>query len=679
MKKESAQNNSGLTSDNQLIEELNTYRIELELQNDELRQAQQDLQTALLKYSSLYDFAPVGFLTISAKGSIIETNLTAAKMLGTVRKHLINQKITAFIVMEDEDKFYLHGKQVLADQNTDRKQHCELRMKTKKGSPFFVSMESIAIREGTDRRLDRFSTVITDITKRRLAEDALRDSEERFRNLAETANDAIIGMDENARVSLWNPAATKIFGFTSEEAIGNDLHALITPKRYRERARSAAKKFFETGTGAFVGRSVEVVGLNKDGTEFPIELSISRMKTGDVWNAAAIVKDIGARKRNEAELAKIDKLKATGILAGGIAHDFNNLLTGILANIGPVKIPLSPDSKDFKRLERAETACRNATDLTQQLLTFSKGGAPVKEIVSLSCILHESVDFCLSGSTAKPQFSISDDLRAINADKAQINHVIQNIIINANQAMPHGGIITISAENIELDDINTLALEAGDYVKVSITDQGTGIPENDLKNIFDPYFSTKEKGHGLGLAVCHSVIQNHRGSIVAESSFEDGSILKIYLPASREQVASGPVIIETLLSDVPGGRILVMDDEDFIRDTLGDLLPEYGFEVEVVVNGDKVIERYKKEKESGHPFNAVVLDLTIPGGIGGEETLKKLLEYDPQVKAIASSGYADGPVMANPGEYGFKGAVSKPYKVSILSNLLRDLLTEDSP
>jgi signal transduction histidine kinase/ActR/RegA family two-component response regulator len=387
------------------------------------------------------------------------------------------------------------------------------------------------------------------------------------------------------------------------------------------------------------------------------------------------VRDITERKQLEEERQRVEKLESIGTLAGGIAHDFNNLLTGILGNITLAQRYVEPESQVADRLLEAERASLRAKDLTQQLLTFSTGGAPVKKTASIAELLQESATFALRGSKVRCEFSLPDDLWPVEVDEGQMSQVITNLILNADQAMPGGGTINIRAENTVIKGKGDLPLPKGNYIKITVKDQGIGIPKKHLAKIFDPYFTTKQKGSGLGLATAYSIIKNHGGYITVESEVGVGTTFYIYLPASKKPA---PVKAKAKKeAPVRGkGRILVMDDEEMIRKMLSKMLPLDGYDVELAKDGAEAVELYKKARESGQPFDAVIMDLTIPGGMGGKEAIKKLLEIDPDVKAIVSSGYATDPIMADFKKYGFSAVVTKPYSFGELEKTLRNMLTE---
>jgi PAS domain S-box-containing protein len=404
---------------------------------------------------------------------------------------------------------------------------------------------------------------------------------------------------------------------------------------------------------------------------------------GSTVEGIGITQDITERKRLEETSLQAQKLESVGILAGGIAHDFNNILTGILGNISLAKIATSPESKVFKRLTEAENATDHATTLAKQLLTFSKGGVPIRETAYAMNLIKDSVSFSLRGSNISYEYSIQEDLWPVDMDMGQINQVISNLVINARHAMPGGGLLKVGAENITIgtdkEDTMDGLLKEGQYIKISIDDNGTGIGKEHLDKIFDPYFTTKEKGSGLGLATSYSIIKKHSGHITVESQIGAGTTFSIYLPASKKKIAGdkgreGPAA-SLKEKKHKGMKVLVMDDEAVIRDVVGEMLTSLGYEVDFAIEGDEAIGMYRKAKESGEPFGAVIMDLTIPGGMGGKEAVKKLLEIDPGVKVIVSSGYYNDPIMANFRNYGFSGVINKPYTITDLGAMLHQVIT----
>jgi signal transduction histidine kinase len=387
---------------------------------------------------------------------------------------------------------------------------------------------------------------------------------------------------------------------------------------------------------------------------------------------AALLEQMAERQRMEDEVLKARKIKSVGVLAAGIAHDFNNLLTGILGYVSLAKMVAQTDAQVVAYLTEAEQACQRATALTQQLLTFAKGGAPVRQTVSLGELLKECVSFVLLGANVRSDIQIAADLWPVDVDAGQINQVIHNIVLNAVQAMPGGGTVQVQAENVVLAAGLSFPLPEGRYVKITVHDSGCGIPKEVLANIFDPYFTTKPEGSGLGLTTAYAIVVKHDGYITIASEVGAGTTVVIYLPAAQQ-----PAVAPQDHPSVPlrgSGRILVVDDEEMIRDVLRQLLESLEYTVECVEDGNEAVVAYQRAQAAGQPFAAVILDYTIPGGMGGLETLAHLRALDPQVTTLISSGYANNPVMADWAYYGFRGVVAKPYTMAQLQEALYNVL-----
>ncbi len=384
--------------------------------------------------------------------------------------------------------------------------------------------------------------------------------------------------------------------------------------------------------------------------------------------------DVSEKKKTEEEIVKSKKIESLGILAGGIAHDFNNLLTGILGNISLAQTYLTPDHRAFDRLEAAADASKRARELTHQLLTFSRGGLPIKTTASVAELLTDSAGFVLRGSNVRYELSIPHDLWSVDIDLGQVNQVVNNLFINALQAMPKGGTISVQAENCLIEQDSVIPLRPGKYVRIHIQDQGIGIPAENLQKIFDPYFTTKQTGSGLGLTTAYSIIKKHDGVITVGSQVGVGTTFCVYLPASRASVAGLPGASAPNNNHGRSGKILVMDDEEIIRELAAELLTQMGYEVSLVKDGASAISVYKQAKNSGKPFDAVIMDLTIPGGMGGKDALRRIRELDPNVRAIVSSGYSQDPVMADFREYGFAGVLRKPYDANDVAEQLKLVL-----
>ena len=518
----------------------------------------------------------------------------------------------------------------------------------------------------------RLFGVVQDITERKQTEESLRRSEEKLRLMFEALPEGITIIDLDGKIAQTNKATAYIYGYDNkEEIIGLNVFEFIAKKDHTRTTEIIKRTLNEGPLGA-----IEFTQLRKDRSEFPAEVSGNVLKdvSGNPIGLITIMKDITEHKEIEEERQKIAKLESIGTLAGGIAHDFNNILTVILGNITLAERHIEPEGKAAERLLEAKKASLRAKDLTQQMLTFARGGAPIRKIASIAELLEDSATFALRGSKVKAEFSLPDDLRSVEIDEGQMNQVITNLAINADEAMPEGGLLQIGAKNTVIKERGTLPLAKGDYVEIAVKDGGVGIAKAHLDRIFDPYFTTKQKGSGLGLATTYSIIKNHDGHITVKSKLGAGTTFYIYLPASKKP-ASKKKKKEAVQAVLPGkGRILVMDDEEMLREMLGNLLSADGYEVELTSDGAEAVKRYAEARESGQPFGAVILDMTIPGGMGGKETIKKLLEIDPNIIAIVSSGYSRDLVMAKYKQYGFSAVATKPYSAGELERTLQRLL-----
>jgi len=391
----------------------------------------------------------------------------------------------------------------------------------------------------------------------------------------------------------------------------------------------------------------------------------------------ALSEEFRKHQRMEEELVRTRKLESIGVLAGGIAHDFNNLLAIVMGTITLAKISAEEDDQIFEELSRAETACIQARELTSRLITFSEGGGPLKKIHLLDRLLKESAGIALSGSRIRCTFELPENLWAVLIDEGQMQQVVLHLVRNAREAMPDGGAVNISAENVRISAGENPALKAGVYVKWSVKDQGRGIPEENLTRIFDPYFTTKPlsniKGMGLGLAICHSIIKKHEGLISCRTEIGKGTVFTVYLPASPEEKVLSH---EEVLSAPEGaqGRILVMDDEEMVRQVMGQILTYLGYEVVVAEDGDAAIARYREARDVARPFDLVILDLTVRGGMGGKQAIRKMRELAPDIRAIIATGYSNDPVVQSFRNYGFVGAITKPFTLMSLRSVVHDAL-----
>lgn len=514
-----------------------------------------------------------------------------------------------------------------------------------------------------------------EVAERTIAEDLLAEEKERLAVTLRSIGEGVITIDTSGNILLVNRIAERLTGCKQEFATGLPLASVL--RLFDEKSRipleNPALRLIKQDNGShFPFRALLVA---RDGTERIIEESASIMSDHENRTIGVVIvfRDITDRQKLENELARTQKLESLGLLAGGIAHDFNNILTAVFGNIILARMNIREDSPAFDQLSEAENAMVRAKELTQQLLTFSKGGAPVKETADITSIIIDSTKFMLRGSPSRCEFALDPALWTVDVDPGQISQVINNIVINADHAMPGGGIILVSALNCTLEKGTSLPLAPGRYVRITITDKGEGISRENLARIFDPYFTTKAKGSGLGLSTARSIIRKHNGHIDLESEVGKGTSVHIYLPAS-EKIPESSRTVEPPPSR-GSGRILVMDDEEAILEMVSELLSHFGYRSGSARDGEEAIALYKEAAAANDPYSVVIMDLTIPGGLGGKETIARLLEFDPLVRAIVSSGYSTDPIMANFRQYGFVGILTKPYTAKEMSEVIRKVMT----
>ncbi len=513
---------------------------------------------------------------------------------------------------------------------------------------------------------------LTNLQNRKTAQ-ATQENEAKFRALVESSSDWIWESNKEGFYTYASPQVELMLGYKPEELVGKTPFDLMPP----DEAARIAEIFEEVVRKGEPIVALENVNLHKNGRRIILETSGVPFfdEAGKVIGYRGMDRDITERKQTEEDLKTMQRLKSVGILAGGIAHDFNNILMGLYGNISLAKEKLSNDHPAFKSLEEAEKSMSRATLLSSQLLTFAKGGAPVRENVHVDELLKEITLFDLSGGNVKPVFYHADDLWIAEVDKGQIQQAFSNLIINAAQAMPDGGHLYITLENTNILKNFVPSLNQGKHIKVTVRDEGVGIDQDHLNRIFDPYFSTKQTGSGLGLATTYSIIRKHAGHIGVASELGKGTTFTLYLPASELQQLPETRIPEAAPSiGNQDARILVMDDEDAVRKVTANILEEIGCLVETASDGKQAIEMYRQSMDTGEPFDVVIMDLTVPGGMGGKEAVRGILETDPDAKVIVSSGYADNLVIANYAEYGFKGIAIKPYTMNKLREVVSKIM-----
>jgi PAS domain S-box-containing protein len=492
---------------------------------------------------------------------------------------------------------------------------------------------------------------------------ALHESEARFRAIFEQASVGIAMADRTLRFSRANPALSSMLGWSEQELAGMNLRDITQPDDWA----SDSEGLERLGRGEIRRYVTQKRYLRKDGDSLWAALAVSVMHdaSGVFLQYLVVLEDISARRRAEEELQRANRIEALKVFAGGIAHDFNNLLSGMLGYFDLARLELPEHHPAAEHLDRSFPAFERAKDLARQMLTFAKGGAPLKQPLALPELLRSSCQLALSGSNIRCDYRIDDGLWPVEGDEHQLAQVWSNLVLNAWQAMPDGGTITISAENRELTAGQVGQLPAGRYVAVAVRDEGIGIPEKILDKVFDPFFTTKQRGSGLGLATSHSIVTRHGGHIGVASHAAEGSVFTVLLPASSEAVARPP----TTVPDVDwrgSGRVLVMDDDRAIREMVRSILSAHGYEVEVAADGRAAVDLYARAMREAKGFDLVILDLTVPGGMGGAWALREIKQLDPEVVAIVSSGYSEHAELTHFEEHGFAGMVAKPYRARVL-------------
>jgi PAS domain S-box-containing protein len=515
--------------------------------------------------------------------------------------------------------------------------------------------------------------IIRDISDRKQAETELADEKERLAVTLSSIGDGVITTDTAGNVLLLNRAAEELTGWSSAEAEGRPLAEVfrIVHETTREPCADPIRQVVTHRETIELANHTSLI--SRSGREYAIADSAApiRDNSGEVIGVVLVFRDVTDKQTLEGYVRKSQKLESLGLLAGGIAHDFNNLL-GAIFGYADIALEETSEPSVAEYLRKSLSNIDRARALTQQLLTFAKGGAPQLALANLATFTQETVEFALSSSSIRCRFEIAEDLKPCLLDQNQISQVIENLTINAQQAMPVGGTLTVSLANTSVSEDDDRPLVAGEYLRLSISDQGTGIPAEHLPKIFDPYFTTRPTGHGLGLSTCFSIVARHDGYIDVETRLDVGTTFHVYLP-----VASG---IEETVRRTPGtahegsGHFLVMDDEEGIRDLLEIALTGFGYTVSLTASGDEARDLCRARAAAGQPLAGMIFDLTVPGGRGGKEVIADIREVYPDVPAFVVSGYSEDPVMSRPEDFGFQASLSKPFTRQALATMLSEHL-----
>ncbi|MBD3393064.1 MAG: PAS domain S-box protein [Chitinivibrionales bacterium] len=676
----------------------------------ERKRAQESVRISEERYRLLVERAPLGIISIDPQGNIVDCNPRLLELLGSpsveetkkinaltfpalvdagiaadvrhclqtpsqlVAEHPYTSKwgkslyLRYYLTSRCDEHGVVNGVQAIVEDITEAKKTAQELQRAKEELEGRVRERTADLRAANAK--------LEDEERELAAEKHLLDVT--LRSIA----DGVITVDRDGMVVLLNQVAESLTGCGRDTAVGRNLREIFTPldQQTGQPAEDIVKSAMES---ASVVKPPEPVLLrSKDGTRRLIAQSAApiRGEQGAVGGAVLVFSDVTEKQTFETELFRARKLESVGVLAGGIAHDFNNILTGIITNLFVAKTHLDKTSEPYALISETENAAFKASSLTNQLLAFSKQGTPIKLVVSMRDIIEDSVGFFLSGSNVDYRLAIADDLWKVEIDRGQIDQVLQNVVQNADDAMPDGGTITIAAENIALGAKSVVPLPPGNYIKLSIRDEGHGIPREDLDRIFDPYFSRKQEGAGLGLAAAYAIINKHDGHISIYSEIDKGTEVSIYLPACEgdEEPEEGGEEHDRHAAGEARGRVLLMDDEQLVRSSGSKLLKSLGYEVEACEDGAEALEMYQQARNNGEAFDVVILDLTVPGGMGGREAMKRMLEIDPSARGIVSSGYSTDDVLSKYSQHGFKGVIAKPYNIIELKDIIQSVIEGDN-
>jgi len=527
----------------------------------------------------------------------------------------------------------------------------------------FVKQASVAL----ERR--RFNLSLVKSKKKILAE------KEKLITTFKSIADGVITTDSQGKIQIMSSAAERITGWTQADAQGQYFCQVfkISGKRKCDEKGSLLQNV-PNSSSADVFDNVFLT--NKEGKEIPVAYTTSQVNNDEdkTTSVVFIFRDMTRHIKLLETIKRTQKLDALSLLTSGIAHDFNNILGGLYGNIELAKKNCSTDCSAMEYIDKAISSFYRAGALTQQLLTFSKEGTPVLKRDSISETVKTCTSFALSGSNVSSEFQVEKKLWHCDFDENLLSQVFDNIVVNAKQSMPQGGTIFVKIKNIELVHGQVADLEPGRYVCIEFNDSGSGIDDEVLKHIFDPFFTTKEKGTGLGLSISHSIVRKHSGAIEVESDSNKGTSFKIFLPAKKP--LNRKVLKNKITSEHQGsGTILLIDDDKTILDVAGGMLGSMGYQTIKAVDGESAVRFLSDMKKKGQKCEAVISDLTIPGGMGGKESVKQIHEVFPDIPVIVSSGYSDDPVMQTPSEYGFVSSIKKPYMMNSLSKALETCIS----
>ncbi len=664
-----------------LISELQIHQVELEMQNEELRRTQRALELSRDRYADLYDFAPVGYLTLSETGMILEANLTAAATLGTERGNLIGQPLSCFVEEDDQDTYYVHRRRLL---KTETPQVWKMQMVREDGSLFWARVEARTSVDSEGRTVCRAS--FSDITERRQAEEALRESEERYRSLYDSIRDAILVADTERNIINCNPAFSDLFGYSLDEIRGKKTHYVYESQEEYERLGEALRE--RMGDPSFL---FTVHYRKKSGDVFPGETNVFYLRNdeGKITGFIGLIRDVTKRRRMEEQLRQQAQLAAVGQLAAGIAHDFRNLLTTILiyARMDVNKPDLPSRMTDHLRVIIDESS--RAAELVQQILDFSSRAlidpqplelaAFVRDVLDnvLRRTIPENIRLKLETAAAEPA-----DAFLVEADPGRMQQVLTNLALNARDAMPGGGELRFALSRVDVraeESPPVAKMEPGSWVCLSVSDTGTGMTEEEQRHLFEPFFTTKDvdKGTGLGLAQVYGIVRQHHGAVDVETAPGRGTTFHLYLPAHGEGREGNGVEASAPASTAPVGRgetILLVEDSPKLREAERSILESLGYRVLSAAHGREALEIYEAE----HDVDLVITDIVMPY-MSGKALMQELTRSDPHLKALGITGYAVADVAGELREAGFLDVIQKPFDLDTFARRIARALTSSDP
>lgn len=622
----------------------------------ESRAWQQQLQTSEQNLERSMNSIADGVISTDIEGRILVFNRVASQLTGFTEQQAIGQPLNSILqIIDSRSRKILFDSGLHRDADRTPVSDGNTILLDRKGHRRHIALEKTSLKNADDAHTGILLS-FRDVSEHRATRISLTKIQQQNHTIIENSADGLFLHDDDGRILNVNQAACESLGYSRDELLQMTIADI-------EKGLNEVPSFREFAASLGFDRSTSVDGVHqrKDGSRFPVEVRVRRFLSSDQALTIAVARDITERMEAEKELVKTRKLESIGLLAGGIAHDFNNLLGIIRGYIDLSARSLGDSTRAGEFLQKANEASGRAAGLTQQLMTFSRGGEPVRKAADIAEVVRDSTEFSLPGSNLQVNFHPGEALWKVDIDSSQISQVMQNLAINARQAMPGGGTLDIRCENEQLTSrISRHEIPPGRYVKITIGDTGPGIPDSIIDRIFDPYFTTRQDGSGLGLALSYSIIQKHRGYLNVTSVIDHGSTFTIHLPAS-ETVAESEQPPQESLADTSFRRILVMDDDEMIRGVCAEMLQNLGYEVLQAENGEQAIDAYREARDDRRPVDMIIMDLTITRGMGGKDAIRAIQNFDPDACALVSSGYSNDPVMANFADYGFSGALAKPY------------------